>query len=181
MDSPSILLVEDDPDLAQTYAAFLDDEYQVTTVHSGETAIDALDAAFGIVLLDRRLPVASGNEVLAAIENRNIECRVAMITSVAPDFDIINLGIDDYLVKPVTRAELRDTVSRLCTLDRYSEHKRKLTAKKLKRNLLEVEKSRPELHGNPEFVELTAEIAELEAEMESMADQLDVENIESRL
>jgi DNA-binding response OmpR family regulator len=181
MVSPSILLVEDDPELASRHTEFLDDEYQVTTVHSGETALETLGDEFDVILLDRRLPVVSGNEVLAAIENRNLDCRVALVTAVAPDFDIINLGIDDYLVKPVTRAELRETISRLLSLDEYTEHKRKLTAKRLKRNLLEVEKSRRELHGSPEFVELTAEIDELEAEMESIAESLDVENIESRL
>jgi polyhydroxyalkanoate synthesis regulator phasin len=71
-----------------------------------------------------------------------------------------------------------DTVDRLLTINEYNERAQELTAKKLKRNVLEVEKTRAELQESSEFEELTAEIVELEAEVEDIAEELDAENLE---
>jgi len=102
---PLVLVVEDEPDLADLYAAWLGDEYRVRTAYGGQEALDELDEAddeVDAILLDRRMPGLSGDEVLAAVRERGIDCRVAMVTAVEPDFDILKMGFDDYLVKPVT-------------------------------------------------------------------------------
>lgn len=171
-----VLIVEDETDLADMYGEYLP-EYETEIAYGGEAALDALSSEYDIVLLDRRMPVISGNEVLAAIEQRNLDCRVAMVTAVNPDFDIIDLRIDDYVVKPVTRVELRETVDRLLKLDEYNERMRDLTSKKLKRNVLQVEKTRAELTESEEYQQLTAEISTLESELDSLAADLDVDNI----
>ncbi len=174
-DSASVLIVEDEQELADMYAAYLPETYDVTVVYGGEPALDVLDEQpFDLVLLDRRMPVVSGNEVLAEIEQRGLDCRLAMVTAVNPDFDIIDLRIDDYIVKPVTRDELREIVKRLLKLDEYNEQMQKLTSKKLKRNVLEVEKTQAELSDSPEFERLNEEIAKLETEVDSLADELDI-------
>ncbi|WP_340101111.1 response regulator [Salinibaculum salinum] len=175
---PTVLVVEDETELADLYADYLRETYDVDVAYSGEEAIEMLSDEYDAVLLDRRMPVVSGNEVVVAIEDQNIQCRVAMVTAVNPDFDIIDLGIDDYLVKPVTRQEVIDTVDRLLTISEYNERAQELTAKKLKRNVLEVEKTRAELQESEEFERLTAEIAELEETVETIADELDAENLE---
>lgn len=174
----SVLIVEDEEDLADMYSAYLPDCYDVEIAYSGEEAIDVLDSEFDVVLLDRRMPRVSGTEVLAYIEDQGISCHVAMVTAVDPDFDIIDLRIDDYLVKPVTRDELRETVQRLVDLDEYNQLVQELTARKLKRNVLQVEKTRAELAESEEFEQLTNEIAELEAEIETLADELSVEELD---
>lgn len=173
----NVLVVEDERELAEMYAAFLP-EYETEIAHGGEEALDRLSSSFDVVVLDRRMPVVSGNEVLAAIEERGLDCRVAMVTAADPDFDIIDLRIDDYLVKPVTREELRETVSRLLKLDEYNERMRELTSRKLKRNVLELEKKRAELEESNEFETLQSEIAALECEVDSLADELDFEGME---
>ncbi|MEF8784733.1 MAG: response regulator [Haloarculaceae archaeon] len=175
---PTVLVVEDETELADLYADYLRETYDVDVAYSGEEAIEMLSEEYDAVLLDRRMPVVSGNEVVVAIEEQGIQCRVAMVTAVNPDFDIIDLGIDDYLVKPVTRQEVIDTVDRLLTISEYNERAQELTAKKLKRNVLEVEKTRAELQESEEFERLTAEIAKLEETVETIADELDAENLE---
>lgn len=175
---PSILIVEDERDLADMYASYLEDEYDIHVVYSGEEAIEVVDEHYDVILLDRRMPVVSGSEVLAHMDDAGIECQVAMVTAVNPDFDIIDLGIDDYLVKPVTQQELRETVARLLKLDAYNERMQALTSKKLKRNVLEFEKTNAELADSAEFEELTDEIAALERELESIAEDLDVDGLE---
>lgn len=178
---PKILIVEDERELADMYQTYLLEEYDdVVVAYSGEEGIEIVDDSFDVVLLDRRMPLVSGSEVLAYIEEVGLEPRVAMVTAVNPDFDIIDLGIDDYLVKPVTREELLETVGRLLKLDAYNERMQQLTAKKLKRNVLEFEKTRAELADNDDFHRLTAEIEKLEREVASIADELNVESLEKR-
>jgi DNA-binding response OmpR family regulator len=177
----SVLIVEDEEELADMYAEYLPDQFDVDTVYGGQAAIDTLDDSYDVILLDRRMPIVSGNEVLAHLEEEGYSTRVAMVTAVNPDFDIIDLRIDDYLVKPVTRDELRDTVHRLLKLDEYNEQMQLLTAKKLKRNVLELEKTKAELAESAEFEELTEEIDSIESEIEDIADDLDIEAIEEQL
>jgi DNA-binding response OmpR family regulator len=176
-----VLVVEDETELADLYAEYLRDDHDVDIAYSGEEALETVTDAYDVVLLDRRMPVVSGNEVLAAIEEQNLDCRVAMVTAVNPDFDIIRLGIDDYLVKPVTRQEMRETVDRLLTIQEYSERLQELTSKKLKRNVLEVEKMPSQLDDSTEFERLTAEIESLEREVESIADDLDTDDLKRYL
>jgi DNA-binding response OmpR family regulator len=177
-DRTTILIVEDEEDLADMYGAYLDDEFDVEVVYSGERAMETLDERIDIVLLDRRMPVVSGNEVLAYLEEAGIDCRVAMVTAVNPDFDIIDLRIDDYLVKPVSRDDVLKTVDRMLKLEQYNERMQELTSKKLKRNVLELEKTKAELAESEEFERLNQEIARLEADVEEISESLDTENLQ---
>ncbi|WP_158853901.1 response regulator transcription factor [Halorhabdus sp. CUG00001] len=172
-EATTVLIVEDEQHLADLYAEYLTDQYDVRTAYGGQQAIDTLDATVDVVLLDRRMPVVSGNEVLATIEQRGLDVQVAMVTAVDPDFDIIDLGVDDYVVKPVSKGTLRDIVDRLETISQYNEQRRKLTAKTLKRNVLEVEKTRPELADSERFSELEDEIERIEADVEELAESLE--------
>ena len=109
-DPPVVLIVEDEPDVAETYKLWLQGDYEVRMGQNGDEGLELLDESVDVVLLDRRMPVVSGNEVLAAIEERDLQCRVAMVTAVDPDFDIVDMGCDDYVVKPVTRDRLLEVV-----------------------------------------------------------------------
>ncbi|WP_181686466.1 response regulator [Halorhabdus salina] len=176
-EATTVLIVEDEDHLADLYAEYLTDQYDVRTAYGGQQAINELDATVDLVLLDRRMPVVSGNEVLATIEEQGIDVQVAMVTAVDPDFDIIDLGVDDYVVKPVSKGTLRNVVDRLETISKYNEQRRKLTAKKLKRNVLEVEKTRPELTNSERFTALEGEIDRLEADVEELAESLEERQI----
>lgn len=167
-----MLVVEDDRPLAELYATTLDARYDVQVAHSGEAALDALDPEPDVVLLDRGLADVTGDEVLEVIQDRAVDARVAMVTGVEPDFDIIEFGIDEYLVKPVDAGALRDAVDRLLTLDDLREKQAALSSKRLKRNLLEVEKSDAALDENEEFRRLEREIERLESEVDALESTL---------
>jgi DNA-binding response OmpR family regulator len=174
----TVLVADDERELADLYAEYLRDSYDVDVAYSGEEAVEMVSEKYDVILLDRRMPVVSGNEVLAAIEERNIDSRVAMVTAVNPDFDIIDLGIDDYIVKPVTKQEVHDTVERLLTIREYNDRVLELTSKKLKRNVLEVEKPAGALQDSAEFEQLSADIEKLETEVERIADELDADDLD---
>jgi len=180
-ETPTVLIVEDEQHLADLYTDYLIDRFDVETAYSGEEGIDRLADDIDVVLLDRRMPVVSGNEVLAEIEERSLPCRVAMVTAVNPDFDIIEMGVDDYLVKPVTREELTDVVERLQKIGAYNEQLQALTTRKLKRNVLQVEKTQAELDNSQRYRELQAEIAEISERVDELAADLDVEEEDLRL
>ncbi|MEF8781233.1 MAG: HalX domain-containing protein [Haloferacaceae archaeon] len=164
-DSPLVLIVEDEPDLADLYAAWLSSDYRVRTAYGGREALDALDEEIDVVLLDRRMPGVSGDEVLEEIRERGLDCRIAMVTAVEPDFDIVEMGFDDYLVKPVAREELDATVDSLLTRSSYDEGVQRMFALASKKALLEAEKGSAELEDSREYQELERELEELRDEL----------------
>ena len=171
----TVLVVDDEERAADTYANVLDAKYDARTAYGGEAALERLTSTdVDAVLLDRRMPELSGDDVLAAIQRRGIDCRVAMVTAVNPDFDIVELGIDDYIVKPVGKDALRETVDRLLALEAYDERQRELSSLKIKRNVLEIEKPNAALAESAEFARLESRIEGLEAELADMAAELDV-------
>ncbi|PSQ57357.1 DNA-binding protein [Halobacteriales archaeon SW_8_68_21] len=170
---PLVLVVEDEPDLADLYAAWLGDEYRVQTAYGGHEALDQLDEAkekADAILLDRRMPGLSGDEVLTAVRDRGIDCRVAMVTAVEPDFDILEMGFDDYLVKPVTSDTLQDTVEGLSRRGEYDTEVQELFSLTSKKAMLESEKSASDLVDNEEYQELTDRIAELREQADESRD-----------
>ena len=169
---PVVLIVEDEPDLADLYATWLRDEYAPRVTYGGAEALDELDDEVSVVLLDRRMPEVSGDAVLEAIRDRDIDCRVAMVTAVEPDFDIVAMGFDDYLVKPVSKDVLRATVDNMHLRSSYDAGVQRLFSLASKKALLESEKSQTALADNPEYADLEAELGDLRADLDETIQEL---------
>jgi DNA-binding response OmpR family regulator len=172
-EGPLVLVVEDEPDLADLYATWLSVEYEVRTAYGGREAIELLDDVVDVILLDRRMPDLPGDEVLEVVRDRDLECRVAMVTAVEPDFDIIAMGFDDYLVKPVSKDDLRDTVDSLLLRDEYDEGIGELFSLASKKALLESEKGPEDLQTNDEYQHLTDRISDLRTNLDTTLQNLD--------
>jgi DNA-binding NtrC family response regulator len=110
---PTVLVVEDDRDLADTYSIWLESEYDVRTAYSGSDGLTLYDSAVDIVLVDRRVPDISGSDVVQNMAQRGFDDQKAMLTSIEPGRDLVDLPCDEYLTKPVTKTQLRDTVREL--------------------------------------------------------------------
>lgn len=149
-----VLIVEDNRDLADLYAAWLSDSYAVKTAYDGEDALDRLDTDVDIVLLDRRMPTLSGDEVLGTIWERGFDCQVALVTSVELDFDSLALGFDDYLRKPVTKSSLNVLVESLSIRTDYSAKVREYFSLLSKRVALQSGTDADEFAERPEVREL---------------------------
>ena len=172
-----VLLVEDERPLAELYASWLAEEYEVEVVHDGEAAIDAYDEDVDVALLDRRLPEASGDSVLEYIRDSGNPCRVAMVSAVTPDFDIYGMGFDDYLVKPVSRGELLDLIERLVRVSDYDEGLRRHFALSSKLALLQSHKIETELEESEEYAALRDEMDELDGELTETVGEMSVSDI----
>jgi DNA-binding response OmpR family regulator len=171
--SPScVLVVEDEAELAELFAEWLSEEYEVRVATGGEEALDRADADVDVVLLDRLMPGISGDEVLERIRDRDLSVRVAMVTAVEPDFDVLEMGFDDYVVKPLFREDVRRLVRGLLERNEYDRHLSALFALASKLAALESHKTEEELDESEEYTRLKADVertrdrvAELESDM----------------
>src|SRR6056297_2676836 len=163
-ESPTVLVVDDNRAIANTYTAFLSDEYTVLTAYNGREALDKLGPTVDVVLLDRRMPEVSGDAVLEEIKSRQLDCRVVMLTAVDPDFDIIDMGFDEYLVKPIEREELNDVVEEMLERATYDDDFRRFLALVSKKATLEDEKSSAELEASEEYEKIETRLAERRAQ-----------------
>ncbi|WP_436934156.1 response regulator transcription factor [Halovenus marina] len=162
----TVLVVDDERDVADAYAAQLSDEFIVSTAYSGKEALEKVDASVDVVLLDRRMPGISGDEVLEKIRQRELNCRVAMVTAVDPDFDIIDMPFDDYIIKPVSRDDLLETINQLLTTAEYESTLRRYYALTAKHATLLANKPESELAQSEEFQTLESEMHDLRSELD---------------
>lgn len=125
---PRVLVVEDDSDTRDLYADCLAGAYDVTAVATGEAAVAALDDSVDVVLLDRRMPDLHGDDVLDLIRESGVDVRVAVVTGVDADLDLVGLPVDAYVEKPLEAGELRETVDRLVRVGRYDDRVRRYCA-----------------------------------------------------
>ncbi len=105
-----ILIVEDDLVASTTLAAYISKEgYRVSTAPDGETMRDIFAKGdVDLILLDINLPDEDGFSLLREIR-RQSEVGVIMVTGKAEDVDRIvalELGADDYVIKPFNTREL---------------------------------------------------------------------------
>ncbi|WP_250004630.1 response regulator transcription factor [Actinoplanes sp. M2I2] len=113
-----VLVVEDHELLARTIGAGLRREgMAVDVVTDGGEALAGLDLVpYDVLVLDRDLPVVSGDEVCRRVGELGLPTRVLMLTAagtLADRVDGLDLGADDYLTKPFDFPELAARVRAL--------------------------------------------------------------------
>jgi DNA-binding response OmpR family regulator len=123
----SVLVIEDDRDIARLLELHLKDEgYSVTVVPDGEAGLrKALSKSYDIVILDLILPGMDGLEVCRRIRSGPDYMPVLMLTAKSTDVDRIlglEMGADDYLTKPFN---VRELLARVRALFRRVEAIRK--------------------------------------------------------
>ena len=106
-----ILLAEDDHSQAESIKSWLEmDGYTVDWVERGDHAILAIEQhEYDCLLLDRGLPKATGDEILKVTRQNKMNIPVIFLTakdSIQDRVDGLDLGANDYLVKPFSLEEL---------------------------------------------------------------------------
>ncbi|WP_135303629.1 HalX domain-containing protein [Haloarcula amylovorans] len=174
----TVLIVDDEQPIADGYAQWLSGEYAVRTAYSGTDALDKLDGDVDILLLDRRMPDISGEEVLDVLNERGLDCRVVLVSAVEPDFDILELGFDAYLEKPVSEpAELRDAVETCLRRSEYDNQMQEFLSLASKKAALESKKSNAELDSSEEYDTLQSELLRLRTELSDTTGALDDQDL----
>jgi DNA-binding HxlR family transcriptional regulator/DNA-binding response OmpR family regulator len=178
---PTVLVVDDDPRLANMHASWLEDTYHVKRAHSGAEALRELTDDVDVVLLDRRMPGMSGEEVLARINDLSIDCGVIMLTAIEPDFDVVELGIDDYIVKPGRKSDLTETVADVLERSALDDRVREYLALTAKRALLRAETTAVERERSEEYAALVARLDQLRTTLEGPTDDIDTDTLHDML
>lgn len=175
----TILIVDDERDLADLYAAWLTQSFNVRTAYGGEAALDAHDEAVDVVLLDRRMPDMSGDEVLERLRNRDSDCQIVMVTAVDPDFDILEMGFDGYVTKPVNQEDLETVIDKMLSRRNYDQRLRDYYRLVAQRAALQEQKSETELANSEEFADLERRIDIAESEINDTVERFEEEDFEA--
>jgi two-component system copper resistance phosphate regulon response regulator CusR len=121
-----VLIVEDERKLAHVLASALRAErYDVEVAQTGEDGFFRASAeVFDLVVLDLMLPGRSGLDILQTLRQRHIETPVLILTARDGIDDRVrglDLGADDYLVKPFALPELLARIRALLRRGRPSD------------------------------------------------------------
>jgi two-component system OmpR family response regulator len=123
----SVLLIEDDLPLADGLArALLRNGYSVDAVGSAAEACVALDSkTYGAVVLDLGLPDLDGSEVVKYLAARELDTPVLVLSArdgLEERVRLLDIGADDYLIKPAAMDEFLARVRALHRRRRSNAH-----------------------------------------------------------
>lgn len=152
-----ILIVEDEAQTRSVVEAYLEREgYWVTAVGNGEQALEAFGArAYDGVILDLNLPGLAGEVVCRRIRDVS-DVPIIMLTAKGAEEERIaglDLGADDYLVKPFSPREL---VARLRALLRRAKAETEPQRSKVEYGPLEIDLAGHKVFVDGEEADLTA-------------------------
>ena len=169
----TVLVVDDERDVADLYAFRLEEEYTVRTAYGGQEALNTFDEDVDVILLDRRMPGITGDEVLQRVRAGEYDPRIVMVTAIDPDVDIVDMEFDDYLCKPIGKETLFEAVEHQLTAKQYGDTVQALFRATSKIGVLEAEKSAEELADSTEYQALTDRTEQLRAKQHELIDELD--------
>lgn len=117
-DGSSVLIIEDDREIASVIAINIEDlGFHTKQVHDGESGLEhARGGEYDLVILDVMLPKMDGITVCKKIRKNDPYTPILMLTARAEEIDRIlglELGADDYMTKPFSMRELTARVKAL--------------------------------------------------------------------
>jgi len=155
----SVLIVEDDKSVAQLIRLYMAQAgYQVL---SAETGLDGLDLALNgdpdIVLLDLNLPGMDGTEVCRNIRASSFVPIIMVTARVEEDDRLLglDLGADDYVLKPFSPRELVARVNAVLRRTQRDAEKRELTKETVSAGSINIDLDRPAASVNGSEIDLT--------------------------
>lgn len=117
METPDILVIDDDADLRRTLVLILGKKYRMAEAAGGPEALRLLETIHPrLVLLDVTMPEMNGIDVLRAAKERDKTLRIVMLTSrteIETAKSALDLGAVEYLTKPFDADFIRGEVARL--------------------------------------------------------------------
>ena len=130
-----ILIIEDDPNIAELIAVHLRDLPAAVTVREkGWQGLDeAMTGKYDFLILDLGLPGLNGMEICRQIRQKNMNLPILMLTARTEESDKIaglEMGADDYLTKPFSPGEL---LARVKTILRRTNKEKKWAEKNFER------------------------------------------------
>ena len=124
-----VLWADDEIDRLRPHIKFLEQKgFDVTAVPNGEDALTALESGrFDVVLLDEMMPGLGGIATLGAMQARNLNVPVVLVTKSEEESlmnEAIGKRITDYLIKPVNPSQVFLACKRVVEADRIQDSQR---------------------------------------------------------
>jgi len=174
--SSTVLIVEDEKNLADLFGIWLQEQFEVHVAYSGEDALEIFaEESIDIVLLDRRMPGLSGTEVLQSIREGGDAQQVIMVTAVQPTEDLASIDVDDYLLKPIDRTKLLRAVEAAELILTYEDSLTELLSLTARKATLEANLDKTELEKDERYGDLLQRIRELEEEADTTLQRLETD------
>ncbi|WP_128477519.1 response regulator transcription factor [Halorussus pelagicus] len=134
----------------------------VTTASDGEIALAVADADVDAMLIPQRCPDLSGDELVSKLRDRGVEAPAAVVLPEASDADVLELGFDDYVCRPLTERKIETVLRRLIKRQTYNRLLRRYYR-------LAICQTNPVIREDESSAEARARI---EAELRDVQDQL---------
>ena len=174
--SSTVLIVEDEKNLADLLGIWLQEQFEVYVAYAGEDALEIFaEESIDIVLLDRRMPGLSGTEVLQSIRENGDAQQVIMVTAVQPTEDLASIDVDDYLLKPIDRTKLLRAVEAAELILTYEDSLTELLSLTARKATLEANLDKTELEKDDRYGDLLQRIRELEEEADTTLQRLETD------
>lgn len=106
----TILLVEDNDDLAALYQRYLADTYEVWLAQTGQAALKQATPAVDLILLDYKLPDMLGTDVQEQLRSADLTMPIVLISGTDPDFISLDTEPAAWLTKPFYKEDVQQTI-----------------------------------------------------------------------
>lgn len=168
---PVVLIIEDNEQQAEMYSRWLGPGYETRIASRTNQVFENISDDVDVVLLDRMLSDSTAEELLQA-SNQISEKQVIIITGVEPGPDLIDLDIEHYLIKPVSKQDLLRSVKTVIKASQKTEKVRELMSLMSKKDILD--RSSHSLRGSEEYSDLVDRIRRLKQEVDNPEDITDL-------
>jgi len=109
--TPTVLIIDDEPEIREIYALHLSQDFAVQTASDGDVSLAKIRDEIDIVFLDRHMPGIGGDEFLHKMRANGLETPVVFISAVEPQ-EAPALSYQAYLTKPISGGELKHHVEK---------------------------------------------------------------------
>lgn len=116
------LYIEDEPELIKIVHDLLDRvSIDVLGVENGLNALKILNKKkFDLILLDLKLPLMQGDQVMSILKSRNESTPVIVVSGNITRkrmLKLSKLGVKEFLAKPFIKDSLYDTINKVCPIE----------------------------------------------------------------
>lgn len=161
--NPTVLVVDSDRRLTEMYSRWLEERYTVVRAHSDEELDRRCKEEIDVMLFAEGVPGTDPERILAAVRP---ECRTIMLVEERTDFDVLEIGCDELLRKPVVSERLREAVEEQLTRQGESDPQREFGSLGAKQSFLESIHPSETLAANDDYRELCSRLETLEAQLD---------------
>lgn len=170
-ETPKILVVDEEQEFRTAVCRLLEPAYDVSPASNGTAALELVSKDTDIAIVARRLPDMPGHELAKHIHDRHRDCQITFVTTIDPGIATLDLGCDDYLVKPVHAHELETSIEKLLTRTQFDRKVREKLTLGDKLRTLEETKSGEVLTESKEYAAAKTRHAELTTELKFLRTQ----------